>query len=131
MNGMIRSRAIAMLAMLLAACVLTGCASEPRRVVVKGSVSLSDMVNQKVEFTGPLQGPAKLGDFLTVSGQPIYLDALSGTGRHGQRATVAGTLRRFEPPTAADCADGCENPDVPAHYWIEDGRFVAPAPGTQ
>lgn len=114
-----------------AALVLAACATEPRRVVVKGEVALADMVDQRVEFTGQLQGPAKLGDFLTVAGQPVYLDALSGSGRHGQRATVAGTLRRFEPPTAEDCADGCENAEVPAHYWIEDGRFVTPAPGTQ
>jgi hypothetical protein len=120
-----------LLLMLATTALLAGCVSEPRRVVVKGDVGLDDMVDQRVEFTGPLQGPAKLGDFLTVKGRPVYLDALSGTGRYGQRATVAGTLRRFVPPTAEDCKDGCENADVPPHYWIEGGRFVTPAPGTQ
>ena len=53
------------------------------------------------------------------------------------RVTVAGTLRRFIPPKAEDCADaaaaksGCEHAHLPPHYWIEHGRFVQPTPGTQ
>ena len=114
------------------ALALAACASEPRRVVVRsGDVALAEMVNSKVEFTGRVEGPAKLGDYLTVHGRPIYLDELSGKERYGQRATVAGTLRKFVPPTEEDCKDGCENAGMPPHYWIEDGRFVTPSPGTQ
>src|SRR5687767_5616625 len=121
-------RSLIAVPVLLATLSLAACESSPRRVVVAPVASkLADMVDAKVEFTGELRGPAKLGDFLVVADTPIYLDALSGTGRPGTRVTVAGTLRRFEPPSAADCADGCEHADVPAHYWIEGGTFQAPS----
>ena len=125
-------RTFVLVAAACAAIALAGCETSPRRVVVKGGdVTLASMVDQRVEFTAELQGPAKLGDFLTVSGEQIYLDELSGAGQYGRRVTVAGTLRRFTPPTVEDCADGCEHAEVPAHYWIENGQFVAPSPGTQ
>ena len=126
-------RTFLLAAVACAVLAVAGCESSPRRVVVQrgGEVTLGDMIDERVEFTAELQGPAKLGDFLTVSGQPIFLDALSGKGPYGKRVTVAGTLRRFEPPTAEDCKDGCENAEVPPHFWIENGRFVEPTPGTQ
>ena len=82
---------------------------------------------KRVEFTGVVQGPGERGDFIIISGNRIYLDKLQTGNRNGQRATVTGWLRHFRPPTAAECAGGCENADVPEHYWIEDARFTTSA----
>jgi hypothetical protein len=124
------SRALIASAPLLAALALSACTTSPRRVVVPAQeMKLAELVNQRVEFTGVVQlGGVDLGDFITISGNRVYLDALQTGSRSGQRATVTGRLRHFIPPTAADCADGCENANTPEHYWIEDAKFKESAP---
>ena len=116
-------------AALLAALALGACTTSPHRVVVAAKeVKLSELVNSRVEFTGVVQGPGELGDYITISGNRVYLDTLKVGDRNGQRATVSGWLRHFQPPTAAECAKGCENANVPEHYWIEGGKITsAPA----
>ena len=116
-------------AVLLAALSLGACTTTPHRVVVAAKeVKLSELVNSRVEFTGVVQGPGELGDYITISGNRVYLDKLQVGDRNGQRATVSGWLRHFQPPTAAECAKGCENANVPEHYWIEGGKITsAPA----
>ena len=123
-------RALIASAPLLAALALGACTTGPHRVVVPAQeVKFAELVNQRVEFTGVVQpGEGELGDFITISGNRVYLDALQTGNRSGQRATVTGVLRHFKPPTAADCADGCENANKPEHYWIEDAKFKASAP---
>ena len=115
-------------AALLAALALGACTTSPHRVVVAKEVKLSELVNSRVEFTGVVQGPGEFGDFITISGNRVYLDTLQVGNRNGQRATVSGRLRHFQPPTAAECAKGCENANVPEHYWIEDGKITTSAP---
>ena len=116
-------------AALLAALALGACTTSPHRVVVAAKeVKLTELVNSRVEFTGVVQGPGELGDFITISGNRVYLDTLQVGDRNGQRATVSGRLRHFQPPTAAECAKGCENANVPEHYWIEDGKITTSAP---
>ena len=124
------SRALVASAPLLAALALGACTTSPHRVVVPAQeMKLAELVNQRVEFTGVVQlGEGDFGDFITISGNRVYLDALQTGNRSGQRATVTGRLRHFKPPTAADCADGCENANTPEHYWIEDPKFKASAP---
>ena len=114
---------------LLAVLALGACTTTPNRVVVAAKeMKLTELVNNRVEFTGVVQGPGELGDFIIISGNRIYLDKLRTGNRNGQRATVSGTLRYFQPPTAAECAKGCENADVPQHYWIENPKFTTSAP---
>ena len=114
---------------LLAILALGACTTTPNRVVVAAKeMKLTELVNNRVEFTGVVQGPGELGDFIIISGNRIYLDKLRTGNRNGQRATVSGTLRYFQPPTAAECAKGCENADVPQHYWIESPKFTTSAP---
>lgn len=114
---------------LLAALALGGCITAPPRVVVVAEeMRLADLVNNRVEFTGVVQSPGEFGDFITISGTRIYLDTLQIGDRNGQRAKVSGRLRHFKPPTAAECAAGCKDADVPEHYWIEDPKFVTGAP---
>ena len=116
-------------AALLAALALGACTTSPHRVVVAAKeVKLAELVNSRVQFTGVVQGPGELGDYITISGNRVYLDTLKVGDRNGQRATVSGWLRHFQPPTAAECAKGCESANVPAHYWIEDGQITASAP---
>ncbi len=115
-------------AALLAALALGACTTSPHRVVVAKEVKLSELVNSRVEFTGVVQGPGEMGNFITISGNRVYLDKLQVGDRNGQRATVSGWLRHFQPPTAAECAKGCENANVPEHYWIEDGKITTSAP---
>jgi len=119
------TRALLASAPLLAALSLGGCYVAPARVVVPAkTMQLGELVNQRVEFTSVVQqGDSEQGDFITISGTRVYLDTLKAGNRNGQRATVTGTLRHFEPPTAADCADGCKNANVPDHYWIENPKF--------
>lgn len=123
-------RALIASASLLAALALGGCETSPQRVVVPAQeMKLAELVDRRVEFTGVVQqGDGDLGDFITISGTRVYLDALPTGNRSGQRATVTGWLRHFMPPSAADCADGCENADKPEHYWIEDATFKASTP---
>jgi len=116
-------------AVLLAALSLGACTTTPHRVVVAAKeVKLAELVNSRVEFTGVVQGPGELGDYITISGNRVYLDTLKVGDRNGQRATVSGWLRHFQPPTAAECAKGCENANVPEHYWIEGGKITTSAP---
>jgi len=116
-------------AALLTALAVGACTTSPQRVVVPAKeMKLTELLNKRVEFTGVVQGPGELGDFIMISGNRIYLDKLKTGNRNGQRATVSGWLRHFRPPTAAECADGCENADVPEHYWIEDPEFKTSAP---
>ena len=116
-------------AALLAALALGACTTSPHRVVlVAKDVKLAELVNSRVEFTGVVQGPGELGDYITISGHRVYLDTLKVGDRNGQRATVSGRLRHFQPPTAAECAKGCENANVPEHYWIEGGKITTSAP---
>lgn len=119
-------------AALLAVLALGACTTSPQRVVVAAKeMKLTELVNKRVEFTGVVQGPGEYGDFIVISDNRIYLDKLRIGDRNGQRATVTGWLRHFQPPTAADCADGCENADVAEHYWIEDPKFKTSAPAQQ
>ena len=114
---------------LLAVLALGACTTTPNRVVVAAKeMKLTELVNNRVEFTGVVQGPGELGDFIIISGNRIYLDKLRTGNRNGQRATVSGTLRHFQPPTAEECAKGCDNADVPQHYWIENPKFTTSAP---
>ena len=124
------TRALIASAPLLAALALGACTTSPRRVVVPAQeMKFAQLVDQRVEFSGVVQqGDGDLGDFITISGNRVYLDTLQTGNLSGQRATVAGRLRHFIPPTAADCADGCENAGKPEHYWIEDPKFKASAP---
>ena len=116
-------------AALLAALALGACTTTPHRVVVAAKeVKLAELVNSRVQFTGVVQGPGELGDYITISGNRVYLDTLKVGDRNGQRATVSGWLRHFRPPTAAECAKGCENANVPEHYWIEGGKITTSAP---
>ena len=116
-------------AALLAVLALGACTTSPHRVVVVAKeVKLAELVNRRVEFTGVVQGPGELGDYITISGHRVYLDTLKVGDRNGQRATVSGWLRHFQPPTAAECAKGCENANVPEHYWIEGGKITTSAP---
>jgi len=115
-------------AILLAALALGACTTTPHRVVVAKEVKLAELVDSRVEFTGVVQGPGEFGDFITISGTRVYLDTMKVGDRNGQRATVSGRLRHFVPPTAAECAKGCKDADVPEHYWIEGGKITsAPA----
>jgi len=116
-------------AILLAVLALGACATAPHQVVIAAKeVKLSELANSRVQFTGVVQGPGEFGDFITISGTRVYLDTLLVGDRNGQRATVSGTLRHFQPPTAAECAKGCKDADVPEHYWIEGGKITsAPA----
>ena len=121
-------RALIAPAALLAVLAMGACTTSPQRVVVAAQeMKLAELVNKRVEFTGVVQGPGERGDFIIISGNRIYLDKLQTGNRNGQRATVTGWLRHFRPPTAAECAGGCENADVPEHYWIEDARFTTSA----
>lgn len=114
---------------LIAALALGACATGPHRVVMAAQeMKLPELVNHRVEFSGVVQGPGELGDFITISGNRIYLDTLQVGHRNGQRATVSGWLRHFKPPTAAECAKGCKDADVPEHYWIEDPKITMTAP---
>lgn len=124
------SRALIASALLPAALALGACTTTPQRVVVPAqALKLTELVDQRVEFTGVVQpGDGDLGDFITISGNRVYLDTLQTGDRSGQRATVTGWLRHFKPPTAADCADGCENANTPEHYWIEEPKFKESAP---
>lgn len=124
------TRALIASAPLLAALALGACTTGPHRVVVPAQeMKLAELVDQRVEFTGVVQqGDGDLGDFITISGNRVFLDTLQTGGRSGQRATVTGWLRHFKPPTAADCADGCKDANKPEHYWIEDPKFKASAP---
>jgi len=116
-------------AALLAALAMGACTTSAHRVVVTAKeVRLTELVDRRVEFTGVVQGPGELGDFITISGNRVYLDKLLVGDRNGQRATVSGWLRHFQPPTAAECAKGCKDADVPEHYWIEDGKITTSAP---
>ena len=116
-------------AALLTALALGACTTTPHRVVVAAKeVKLAELVNSRVQFTGVVQGPGELGDYITISGNRVYLDTLKVGDRNGQRATVSGWLRHFQPPTAAECAKGCENANVPEHYWIEGGKITTSAP---
>ena len=116
-------------AILLGSLALGACATAPHQVVIAAKeVKLSELANSRVQFTGVVQGPGDFGDFITISGNRVYLDKLQVGDRNGQRATVSGWLRHFQPPTAAECAKGCESANVPAHYWIEDGQITASAP---
>jgi hypothetical protein len=119
-------------ATLLAALTLGACTTTPHRVVVPAQeMKLAELVDQRVEFTGVVQqGDGDLGDFITISGNRVFLDILQTGNLSGQRATVTGWLRHFKPPTAADCADadGCKDANKPEHYWIEDPKFKASAP---
>ena len=116
-------------AILLAALASGACTTTPHQVVIAAKeVKLSELANSRVQFTGVVQGPGEFGDFITISGTRVYLDTLLVGDRNGQRATVSGTLRHFQPPTAAECAKGCKDADVPEHYWIEGGKITsAPA----
>ena len=126
--GNVRSMWIAP-AILLAVLALGACTTTPHQVVIAAKeVKLSELVDSRVQFTGVVQGPGELGDFITISGHRVYLDTLLVGDRNGQRATVSGWLRHFQPPTAAECAKGCENANVPEHYWIEDGKITTSAP---
>ena len=63
-------------AALLAALALGACTTSPHRVVVVAKeVKLAELVNSRVEFTGVVQGPGELGDYITISGNRVYLDA--------------------------------------------------------
>ena len=116
-------------AILLGALAVGACATTPHQVVIAAKeVKLGELANSRVQFTGVVQGPGEFGDFITISGNRVYLDTLQVGDRNGQRATVSGTLRHFQPPTAAECAKGCKDADVPEHYWIEGGKITsAPA----
>ena len=124
------ARALIASAPLLAALALGACTTSPQRVVVPAQeMKLAELVDKRVEFTGVVeQGDGDLGDFITISGNRVYLDTLQTGDRSGQRATVTGRLRHFKPPTAAECAAGCANADKPEHYWIEEPKFKASAP---
>lgn len=101
---------------------LVAACSTPDRIVVQArDVELIDMVDQKVEFTSVMRGPGERGDYLTISGVDVFLDKLSGADRYGQTVTVAGRLRRFQPPASGD------NATINAHYWIQDAKFVTPS----
>ena len=116
-------------AILLAVLASGACTTTPHQVVIAAKeVKLSELVDSRVQFTGVVQGPGEFGDFITISGTRVYLDTVKVGDRNGQRATVTGRLRHFVPPTAAECAKGCKDADVPAHYWIEGGKITsAPA----
>ena len=64
-------------AALLAALTLGACTNSPHRVVVAArEVKLSELVNSRVEFTGVVQGPGELGDYITISGHRVYLESI-------------------------------------------------------
>ena len=74
------------------------------RVVVAKEVKLSELVNSRVEFTGVVQGPGELGDFITISGNRVYLDNRCRSAIATASAAVSGRLRHSCPPTAARCS---------------------------
>ena len=116
-------------AILLAALASGACTTTPHQVVIAAKeVKLSELVDSRVQFTGVVHGPGEFGDYITISGNRVYLDTMKVGDRNGQRATVSGRLRHFVPPTAAECAKGCKDANVPEHYWIEGGKITsAPA----
>lgn len=116
---------------LIAALALGACTTTPHQVVVEAKeVQLTELVNHRVQFTGVVESPGEFGDFITISGNRIYLDTLQVGQRSGQRATVSGRLRYFRPPTAEECAKGCKDAGVQEHYWIEDPKIRTATPET-
>jgi hypothetical protein len=83
--------------------------------------ALYAQVGTRVELAGTLRGPAKLGDFVEVEGEQVYLRdpvAMPASAPYGGTVRISGTLEYFAAPADAGCGDGCEQAEVPSHYFI-------------
>jgi hypothetical protein len=101
-----------------ASALLTACAGP--RVVPAERLRLQELVGQRVEIPGELQGGDRLGDYINVADQAIYLpDArMTTVAPYGSRVVVSGRLQ-YDAGVTSDCT---VEPDcvasIPAHYFI-------------
>ena len=105
------------------ALLLAGCATAPVRV--QSATALAAHRDTPVIVAGARTGPAKLGDFVLVDGQPVYFAAdVAGNAPYGAELVVEGVLRHVEPPAEPGCGDGCERAGMPPHWRLDDARRV-------
>ena len=113
-----KTPALAMLTLLLAACATT-----PARV--DSAAALAAHRDTPVTVSGDRTGPAKLGDFVLVDGQPVYFAAeAAGDVPYGGDLVLEGVLRHIEPPVEPGCGEGCERADMPAHWRLDEARRI-------
>lgn len=107
--------------------LLAACYTSPSpRVEYATTLRLPELVGEKVEMSGELYGPAKLGDYINVAGQAVYLPGArkpAGEVPYGSRVTVAGRLGRDE-GVVSDCTAGAADcvASIPPHYYIRDAE---------
>ena len=105
------------------ALLLAGCATAPVRV--QSATALAAHRDTPVIVAGARTGPAKLGDFVLVDGQPVYFAAeAAGDVPYGGDLVLEGVLRHIEPPVEPGCGEGCERADMPAHWRLDEARRI-------
>ena len=99
------------------------CATTPARV--DSASALAAHRDTPVTVSGERTGPAKLGDFVLVDGQPVYFAAeAAGDVPYGGDLVLEGVLRHIEPPVEPGCGEGCERADMPAHWRLDEARRI-------
>ena len=110
------------------AAVLAACVAAPSTIAPAAVASAADLTanaGHAVQVTGERRGPAKLGDFIAVGDEQVYVDAgVAGDVPYGAALAVTGTLRHVEPPAEPGCGEGCERAEMPAHWRLDAARRV-------
>jgi hypothetical protein len=106
---------------------VSGCAQEqpPGQQPPEGPVALREHIGQKLTLHGRFSLLGKQAPFVLVGDEPVYLVADASftwggryIGLEGREVTIAGVLKRFEPPrTATPIPDSVQQ--LPPYFFFE------------